>query len=85
MYVNGDISRYDYDHEMSNRSEKNRESSNNTKEEKVFSEGIVRAVENEREAEIGSEAVDRAFSDYANDNLRAEQRMAMIDAAELLT
>lgn len=83
MYVNGDISRYDYDHQMSRREERNSEEANNTRNEKVFNEGIVRAMEKEREADISANAIDEAFSEEANDNLKAEQRMAMLDAAEL--
>ena len=49
----------------------------------MFNEGIVRTIRNENKAELSSENIDRAFDENANDNLEAEQRMAMVDAAEL--
>jgi hypothetical protein len=83
MYVNGDISRYAYDHEISSREESNTEKANEANSEKVFREGIVRAMSRENEAEVRNASIERAFDDSANANLQAEQRMAMIDAAEL--
>ncbi len=85
MYINGDITRYDYDHEMEGRTEKGKENADEARNEKIFNEGIVRVMENERQAEISGSSIENAFSDYSNDNMRAEQRMAMLDAAELLT
>ena len=83
MYIKGDISRYDYDHELSSREETSDIRSAEENSEKVFNEGIVRALKNESKAERSSENIERAFDEEANDNIQAEQRMAMVDAAEL--
>ena len=83
MYIKGDISRYDYDHELENRQESSDIRSIEERYEKVFREGIVRTIKNENKAELSGNNIERAFDEEANDNMKAEQRMAMIDAAEL--
>ncbi|WP_022761611.1 MULTISPECIES: hypothetical protein [unclassified Butyrivibrio] len=83
MYIKGDISRYDYDHEITTREESGNNKNAEIREEKVFQEGIVRAIDNEEKAERSGANIERAFDEEANDNMKAEQRMAMVDAAEL--
>ena len=83
MYIKGDISRYDYDHEISNREKNSDVRSAEENDEQVFREGIVRALKNENKAELSGDNIERAFDEDANENMQAEQRMAMIDAAEL--
>ena len=83
MYIKGDISRYDYDHEISTREEHNDVRNAEETSEKVFREGIVRALSNENKAERSGSNIERAFDEDSNDNMEAEQRMAMVDAAEL--
>ncbi len=85
MYIKGDISRYDYDHEISSRQENNDIKSSEAADEKVFREGIVRALKNENKAELSSSNIERAYEEDSNENMKAEQRMAMIDAADELT
>jgi len=79
LYLEGNISRYSYDSEMSTRAEDNRKFSEN---EQVFREGIVRNIENEDRTERVNESIENAYSDEASQTLTAEQRMAMIGAAE---
>ena len=79
LYLDGTISRYSYDSEMSARAE---ESENFEEREQVFREGIVREIENEGKTERIGEAVKQAFSEDSSQKLTADQRMDMMNAAE---
>ncbi len=79
LYLDGSISRYDYDSVMTKRSEENREFAEN---EKVFREGIVRDMASEERVERTDENIENAYAEEASETLTAEQRLAMINAAE---
>ncbi len=79
LYLDGSISRYDYDSVMTKRSEENKEFTEN---EKVFREGIVRDMASENRLERTDESIENAYSEEASEALTAEQRLAMVNAAE---
>ncbi len=79
LYLDGTISRYDYDSVMTKRSEENKEFAEN---EKVFREGIVRDMATEERVERTDDNLDNAYAEEASETLTAEQRLAMINAAE---
>ncbi|WP_029322147.1 hypothetical protein [Butyrivibrio sp. AE3004] len=83
LYIEGNISRYAYDHEKGLRDLYENDKNSVSNDEKVFQEGIVRAMKKENREELSDENIDRAFDEDANQNLQAEQRMAIINAAEL--
>ncbi len=79
LYLEGNISRYSYDSEISSRAEENKELSEN---EQVFREGIVRNIENEGNADRRADSIENAYDENASERLTAEQRLEMIGAAE---
>ncbi len=82
LYLNGTISRYNYEQEMSSRAEENREFE---EREQVFREGIVRNIDDREQTQRTSEVINNVLSDDSSDTLSAEQRLEMLDAAELET
>ncbi len=79
MYLDGSISRYEYDNEMKERAS---EHFKETKGEKVFREGIVRAIDKDRTVTQKLENIDTVYSDQASETLSEENRMAILNAAE---
>ncbi len=79
LYLNGDISRYSYDQEMTSRAEKAEKLNEN---EQVFREGIVRSIEEDDKLDRSAKSLENAFDEDSSDRLTAEQRLAMVEAAE---
>ncbi len=79
LYLDGTISRYSYDSEMSQRAEAIKEFENN---EQVFREGIVRDIGNMDKAERTEETIRTIDSGYYSRTLSTEARMEMLNAAE---
>ncbi len=80
LYLSGTISRYNYDQEMSARAEEHRA---DEEREQVFREGIVRNIDAREDVDRTSDAIDDAFSEDASETLTAEQRMEILEAAEM--
>ncbi len=80
MYLSGTISRYNYDQEMAARSEENQKITEN---EQIFREGIVRNIDRGERVDRTSEAIKNFYSDSSSDTLTAEQRLDILEAAEM--
>ncbi len=79
MYLDGDISRYELDKEMSSRVD---EGIDTSPDYKVFNEGIVKALEDGRKTSQRMTNINNAYSEDASARISAEMRVKMINAAE---
>lgn len=79
MYLDGDISRYELDKEMSSRVD---EGIDTSPDYKVFNEGIVKALEDGRKTSQRMTNINDAYSEDASTRISAEMRVKMINAAE---
>ncbi len=76
MYLKGDISKIDYDKEMNSREERREAEATNTTE---FNQTMTDNALQERRVEISDESLRLAFAPNANDNIRPEDRVDIVE------